>query len=110
MVSIYPPSFPVADDYISSKSSSSSSHPLRLLTTIFSSSLLSAIALRSSLSCVFRHLLPQLARLRERDEPVLDVSRALLLDEADASKAVGRFRVQNLVEDALAGFLLLLSV
>ena len=47
-------------------------------------------------------LLPQLARLREHDESVLDVGGSLLLDEADAAQSVGRFGVEDLVEDALA--------
>lgn len=52
-------------------------------------------------------LLAQLARLREHDEAVLDVVGALLLDEADAAQAVGRFGVQDLVEGVLAGVVLL---
>lgn len=42
---------PAHRDYKSNKSSSSSSHPLRRLTTIFSSALVSATAFNSSLSC-----------------------------------------------------------
>lgn len=47
-------------------------------------------------------LLPQLTRLREHDESVLDVGGSLLFDEADAAQSVGRFGVEDLVEDALA--------
>jgi hypothetical protein len=47
--------------------------------------------------------LAQLAGARERDEPVLDVGGARFLDEADATEAVCRFGVQDLVEDRLAG-------
>lgn len=50
------------------------------------------------------HFLPQLAGLRQRNQTVLDVGCALLLDEADASEAVRSFGVQNLVEDLLSGF------
>lgn len=56
------------------------------------------------LELFFRHFLPQLTGLRQRNQAVLDVGCALLLDEADASEAVRSFGVQDLVEDLLAGF------
>lgn len=49
-------------------------------------------------------LLPQLARPRQRDQPVLDVGRARLLDESDAAQSVRGLGVQDLVQDRLAGF------
>jgi hypothetical protein len=45
--------------------------------------------------------------LRQRNQPILDVRRPLLLDEPDAVEAVGGLGVKNLREDALAGFVLL---
>ncbi len=56
------------------------------------------------LELVLGHLLAQLARLRQHDEPVLDVGRALLLDQADAPQPVGRLGLEDLVEDRLARF------
>lgn len=49
----------------------------------------------------------QLARLRQRNQAILNIVGALLLDKADAAQAVGRFGVQDLAEDVLARFLLL---
>ena len=56
------------------------------------------------LELLLRDLLAQLPALREHDEPVLDLGGALLLDEADAAQPVGGFGVEDLVQDALAGF------
>lgn len=57
-----------------------------------------------------RHLLPQLARLRQREEPVLDVDCALLLDESDAAETVSGLGVEDLVEHLLSSFVCLLSL
>ena len=53
------------------------------------------------------HFLPQLARLRERNQPIFNIFRPLFLDEADAAQSVGRLGVQDLVENVLSGVVLL---
>ena len=68
--------------------------------------LLLLLVLRNSaqqlLELVLGDLLAKLPALRQHDQAVLDIGRALLLDEADASQAVCRLRVQDLVQDGLS--------
>jgi hypothetical protein len=49
-------------------------------------------------------LLPQLARLRQGDEPVLDVGGTRFLDETYPAQAIRGRRVKNLVEDGCSSF------
>lgn len=76
--------------------------------------LLLLLVVRHSRQQVFklslRHLLPQLARLRQCKKPVLDVDGALLLDESDAAETVSGLGVEDLVEHLLPGFVCLSGV
>lgn len=54
------------------------------------------------LQLVLAHFLPDLARPRQHDEPVLDIRGARLFDEPDAAQPVGGFGGQDLGEDVCA--------
>ena len=58
------------------------------------------------LELVLGDLLAQLAGAGQGDEAVLNIGRALLLDEADAAQSVLGLGVQDLVQDGLARFFL----
>lgn len=56
------------------------------------------------LELLLGHLLPQLARLRQHDQPVFHLDRARLLDHPDAAQSVHGLGVQDLVQDAASCF------